>query len=165
MRRAAVEGVVDYSKYDPDDPWWWHRHEVMLYEFEQKLLRDFHRVQHTHHVTLASGNLTVEAIDQSIANARQTLNTWCKLQLPWEADQIGDAGAATTEEQLQKTYHELIGEPGTARYEEAMAELDKALRPMSRAETLRQRRVRHAAAEAQRQQEELERLGLAGGDA
>lgn len=162
MRRAAVEGVIDYSKYDPDDPWWWHRHRVMLYEFEQKLLRDFHRVQHMHHVTLATGNLTAESIEQSIANARQALNAWWKLQLPWEADQIGDAGVLTTEEQLQQTYQNLVGEPGTAHYEEVMAELDKAIRPMSRAEVLRQRRVRQAAATAQWQQEELERLGLAG---
>src|SRR4051794_17140448 len=102
MRRAALDGVIDYSKCDPDDTWWWQRHRSLLAEFESRLSRELRHLEHAHYSMLAAGNLTPESAENVRSAAGAAFNAWWKLQMPWLAETIGEAGMTTQDEKIAK---------------------------------------------------------------
>lgn len=166
MLRAHMEGLIDYASCDPDDTWWWIRHDAIIEALAANISREIWAKHHEHHVTLASGFLKPEAFERISQQASVALNRWWKLQTPWDAEQIGDIGTVAQDEQLAKDYRELVGEPGTPKHAEIMAELARELKPVSRAEQLRRRRIRQAQEKIRRLEEEAAHLqSLAAGGA
>lgn len=154
MLRAHADGLMDYRQYDPEDKFARARHRVMLDVVADKLTRELLDMKHRHYAML-SYELAPEAAVEVRTHAGAMLNHWWKLQMPWMAEEIGVAGTQTEAERFAAMYHEAVGRPGEARYEEAMRELERELRPVSRAEKLRRRRVRRAQAAQQAAQQEM----------
>lgn len=150
MLRAATTGMMDYSRFDPWDAWWWRKLDWVLEELASVQNREAFEIQHEHWVTLASkGNLLPESFTTTQQNASTALNKWLKETYPWMADQIGDAGTQSGRDAAVAAYNAEFGKPGEERYEKMIAEVGAYLRrgrltPRQKEQERKQRREHRA---------------------
>jgi hypothetical protein len=140
MLKAHVRGLIDYSRYDPDDKLWPAYQRAILSELHDQLMQEVFATHHRHATSLLP-IIAERSRQDAVATTTKLLNNWWRLQTPWDAASIGvdpDTDAA-------QTYAQEVGKPGEARYEEAMRQLDRELAPLSPAEKLRRRRLRRQA--------------------
>lgn len=147
MVRASTSGVIDFSKFDPWDSWWWRRLQWTLDELDRQQSREVEVVNHNHWVTTATyPNLTSQSFDKAKTNATSSLNRILKLTYPWLADKIGDAGLMTDRQQAVEDHHAQFGRPGDPQYDDMVKRLTKVLRhkltPAEKREARRLRRLR-----------------------
>ncbi len=160
MTRAATRGLIDFSRFDPWDLWWWKKLRWTINELEMDQTREVVTAQHNHWVTIAShSRLTNESFETAKTNATESFNRLLKLTYPWLADKIGEDAGATDRDAAIDAYHEIYGRPGEPRYEEMVTKLVAALRHKpTRREKERRRKFRRL--EMQREQEErMENIG------
>lgn len=154
MVRASTSGMIDFRQFDPCDTWSWKRLHWILAELETQQTIDVCRVEHNHWITLAShSRLTPESFDTLKTNACAAFNKLLKATYPWQADKIGEVGTQTERDEAVKTYQEIYGKPGEARYEAMvdtlLAELKKP--PLTHWEKQRDRARRRKLREAAQQ--------------
>lgn len=154
MVRASTAGMIDLSRFDPWDMWWWKKLRWTLDELELKQNKEVYQAQHTHWVTMAShGNLTTEAFDRAKANAGMAFNRMLKATYPWLAKEIGEEGTQTEREDAVDAYQQRFGKPGEPRYEAMVDTLSKAMakKMTPRQKELDRKRRRAAREQAQRE--------------
>lgn len=144
MIRASTSGVIDFSKFDPWDAWWWRRLQWTLDELDRRYSREVEVVNHNHWVTSANHpNLTAESFDKAKTYATSSLNRILKLTYPWLSDKIGEAGLITERQQAIADYHEQFGRPGDPQYDDMVRRLRKVLQhKLTTAEKREARRLR-----------------------
>lgn len=143
MVRAAARGVIDYSQADPADAWWRRKHRWLLQEVAAQDDRDAELAELRRWAAAATTpKITDQSFDAAQANIKQALTAYFKLLYPWRAEEFDKASNSGGIDELLAYYEQEFGKPGEARYEEMVAELEKALQPVSFAEQLRRREKR-----------------------
>jgi len=156
MVRAATAGMIDFTRFDPWDMWWWKKLKWTITELEAQQSREVALAQHNHWVTIAShSNLVEESFEKAKVNATTSFNQLLKLTYPWLADRIGEDGTKTDREEAVEAYHEIFGRPGEERYEQMVDQLAKSMRKLSPREKDKARKMR----KLKRQQRLQERFG------
>ena len=138
MVRAANQGVLDYSKFDPFNPWWWKRFYWLLGELRAQQHRETTIASHLHWVTLAShSNLTPESFETAKKNAGDYLRELLHAYYPW----VEIKSEKTDQASLEQEFRDAYGYPGDPRYEKMVADAKRVLRKLTRAEKLAARRA------------------------
>lgn len=161
MVRASTSGMIDFSKFDPWDMWWWKKIRWTLDELDLMQTREVCQTQHNHWITIAShSNLTDESFDRAKSNAGAAFNRLLKATYPWLADKIGEDGTKTDREEAVEAYHEQFGRPGDPQYE---AMIDTLYRALSKGKlTGRQKEADRARRRARREAALKEAMGQGG---
>jgi len=126
MTRAAADRTVDFSAFDPWDPWSWKRLGFLLKEQEERARLIVATTQHQHWLALlAIQKLATEKIPEIQEHANTALNQIVGIAYPWMKKLLGEQGIATARKDAVTAYHEQFGYPGEPRYEIMMDNLRK----------------------------------------
>lgn len=139
MLRAHADGLIDYARYDPDDKLWKRRHRMVLSFLDDRIASEVVARHHDQSMAVLS-TYSGQSLNDACRRTDELMRQWHALQTPWAADEVG----GTPEERAARLYDRTVGVPGEPRYEEAMAQLDRELQPLTKAEKLRRRRVQLA---------------------
>jgi len=158
MVRAAASGMIDFSKFDPWDNWWWKKLSWIMSELADQQGREVTLAQHNHWITMCShGGLTEDSFEDCKASASQAYTRLLQLTYPWNAHKIGADGTRTAREDAVATYHKIFGNPGEPRYEEMLDALHSVMKKgkQSSREKDKSRKMR----KLRRQQAREQRMG------
>jgi hypothetical protein len=131
MVRAATEGAVDFSTFDPNNKYCWRKLQFVLKELHSKDLKKTAELQHDHWTTLLSVDaLEEEQWEEARVNAYNSMSTLMTLYFPWLEDHL-ETTATTGAAGLEAEFRELYGYPGEERYEQMLKESAEAWRKIN----------------------------------
>ena len=129
MLRAEAAGLIDFSRFDPRDSWWWRKLSWAVDELETQQFMDVARMRHNHWVTiLTKPNLSQDSVESAKVEADTSLRRFLQGAYPWMAEELEKQTSGTSQEELVTRYQEEFGKPGDAKYDEMIQGLAKVFK-------------------------------------
>lgn len=158
--RAAVSGVIDFSKARLLDVAWWRRANILIqamdYERELEIIKAAYAFQCS---LVANGSLTEDSFKSVQKGAKVTFNEIINAMQPWAAQTLEEIQQKEMVG-LTELYKRVIGDIDDPNFREKLEhdiELDKEARKKARAqipeEEMIARRIAQAAAERRNRQQ------------
>lgn len=124
--RAAVQGVVDFSKARFFDPSWWTYLALVFDELHEETNRDIHKLLFQHQLALlSSGSLSADNFKKVQTDARESFDRISNSLQPWLRQWLLGQ-RKTMEEDMVSLYQREIGNMNDPEFRQKM--LDEAKR-------------------------------------